>query len=260
MNHPIQSCILEAVRIPFYSAVDDIHPSTSFFFCDVYQHVILHTHPDPKGVWALDDHTPIQTSLKMRSIADMTPEDGLTLSQLIELLKQDGLLITIMVLTTPFLLPVTIPGLSTPLGAIIILLCIGLMFNKTIRLPRKLGDRKLKQQHIRTITLFAAKTLAKIEKWTKPERLHSVLRRSINMSFNLPGIILNALCLFLPLPLFLSNFFPAYGILFIAFGILRRDGLLVLIGHGLLIVSIVYFSVAGYYATYFANLGIRWMF
>jgi hypothetical protein len=191
----------------------------------------------------VDDQNPVGAAMKMRHIADTTPEDGRTIDNLIDCLEHDGLLIAMMMLTLPFLLPVSIPGLSTPLGVVIVVLAISLMINKRIPLPSFLGNRRIKQSHIQSIALFAAKLLAKIESWSKPRFRHFSTSHGARI-FHLGGIIVNALCLFLPLPLPFSNFIPAYGIVMLSFGILRKDGLLIVYGHTLLVLAVAYFATA----------------
>jgi hypothetical protein len=58
----------------------------------------------------------------------------------------------------------------------------------------------------------------------------------------LNGILLvfGAAILMAPLPIPFSNVLPAYGILFIAFGTLQRDGWLVIAGYAMYIVTIAY--------------------
>src|SRR5919109_4003593 len=53
------------------------------------------------------------------------PAGGLTLQALLERLGDRGLLIFCMVLTIPFLLPVSIPGSSIPFGVVIALIAVG---------------------------------------------------------------------------------------------------------------------------------------
>jgi hypothetical protein len=50
----------------------------------------------------------------------------------------------------------------------------------------------------------------------------------------------------LPLPIPLTNLVPAYTILFLAIGLLKFDGLFILIGYGMTVATTLFFaSIAG---------------
>lgn len=77
---------------------------------------------------------------------------------------------------------------------------------------------------------------SKIERIVKPRM--RFLRRWRGM-MNLIGVSIasSGLILSLPLPIPLSNVVPAWAALFLATGMMERDGLLVLIGHVLSLAS-----------------------
>lgn len=51
------------------------------------------------------------------------PSDALTLGELLDVFGDEGLLLLSMLLTLVFLIPVSIPGVSTVFGAAILLVC-----------------------------------------------------------------------------------------------------------------------------------------
>jgi len=62
--------------------------------------------------------------------------------------------------------------------------------------------------------------------------------------FNNAALILGAVLLMMPFGLIpFSNTFPAVAILFLAIGLLQRDGVCILLGHISNVVTIIYFSV-----------------
>ena len=60
---------------------------------------------------------------------------ALTLNLVLGGLQESGALLVIVVLCFPFLLPVTIPGTSTPLGAVMFLLALRLAFTARTTFP-----------------------------------------------------------------------------------------------------------------------------
>ena len=58
------------------------------------------------------------------------------------------------------------------------------------------------------------------------------------------GVLLTA-----PIPVPLTNSFPAYAVLFLSLGTLERDGLLVFAGHAFFVISILYFGLIGWVGT-----------
>ena len=62
--------------------------------------------------------------------------------------------------------------------------------------------------------------------------------------FNNAALILGAVLLMMPFGLIpFSNTFPAVAILFLAIGLLQRDGLCILLGHISNVLTILYFAV-----------------
>jgi hypothetical protein len=66
--------------------------------------------------------------------------------------------------------------------------------------------------------------------------------------------------LLLPLPIPLTNTFPAWAILLVACGLLERDGLFVLAGHVVFAAGIAYFILLGESAQRLMQLLKSWLF
>jgi hypothetical protein len=184
----------------------------------------------------------VNISQLIKQLGDETPTHGIEIREMIERIGHQGLLIVIMVLTFPFLLPVSIPGTSTPFGTLIILICLSMFSTKPLRLPNRLQSIRIRQRHMVMIAGRAATILSKIEKWSKP-RIYSLTATKKHFNVHLIGIILNAICLMVPLPLPLANAIPAYGIVFMTLGLLRRDGGLIVLGYIMLLSILIYFTI-----------------
>lgn len=191
---------------------------------------------------------PTELSRIIRNVARTTPPQGCTLEELLEKIGREGLLLAAIVLTIPFLLPVSIPGTSTPFGLLIVLIGVSLLRRTAFILPKKFRRIRIQQKHMNAISERAARFLKKVEKWSKP-RLPALTSKPSLYNMHVAAMMCSAILMMSPLPLPLSNTLPAYGILFLALGSLRHDGYLIIGGYLMVLLTIGYFvltSVLGF--------------
>lgn len=170
------------------------------------------------------------------------PAEGLTLRGLLERLGEHGLLILCMVLTLPFLLPVSIPGTSLPFGMIIALNGVGILTHRAPWLPDRLMNRRLAADALRPVLARGTRLFIGLERWVHP-RLWPLTHGPTIGRFNGILLMLSGLLLMVPLPLPFANALPAYGALFLAAGSLERDGAFVLAGYAMVLLTIAYFTL-----------------
>jgi hypothetical protein len=185
-----------------------------------------------------------RVSAVLSEVIRTMPAEGLTLQGLLERLGDRGLLILCMVLTIPFLLPVSIPGSSIPFGVIIALIALGIVTHRAPWLPDRLMTRRLARGHVVPMVEKGARLFARLERLIHP-RLLPLTHGATVGRFN--GILLGltGLLMMAPLPLPLSNTLPAYGVLFLALGSVERDGYIVLAGYLMVLLTLCYFSAVG---------------
>jgi hypothetical protein len=182
---------------------------------------------------------------KMRATLDKLPEEGVTLVTIRDMIGREGMLIVTAFLTIIFLVPVSIPGISTVFGGAILLLSLSRLVNRPLWLPQKLKDRVVSTQQLRGGIERQMKWFQRLEKVSRPRRLKALTRMSgfIGVTNNL-GLILGAVLLMAPFGLIpFSNTLPAAALLFFAIGLLQRDGVCILLGHLMNLASIIYFGV-----------------
>jgi hypothetical protein len=172
------------------------------------------------------------------------PAEGLTLRGILERLGDRGLLMLCMVLTIPFLLPVSIPGSSIPFGVLIALIAVGLVTHRAPWLPDRLMNRRLTGGHVVPMLEKGVRLFARLERLIHPRLLPLTHGPTVGR-FNGILIGLTGLLMMAPLPLPLSNTLPAYGVLFLALGSVERDGHVVLAGYLMVLLTVGYFSAVG---------------
>jgi hypothetical protein len=183
-------------------------------------------------------------SQTLRALVRSLPRTGITLSELIQRVGNDGLLILVTLLTLVFLIPVSIPGVSTVFGAAILLISVSRLFGRNLWIPSKIEHRIIGTRKLRPLLRKALSWLKKLERVSRPNRIQWLVAGGTVAFINNLALILGAVLLMMPFGLIpFSNTFPAVAILFLAIGLLQRDGLCILLGHVSNVLTILYFAV-----------------
>jgi hypothetical protein len=182
-----------------------------------------------------------------------------TLRALLREVGDHGPLLLCALLTIPFLLPVSIPGVSTVFGVAIILLGLGVAANRLPWLPGAILDRGLDAARLKPVLERGIGVVARIET-VIGRRLEGLTDGSAMNRLNGLAIVAAGILLMFPLGLVpFSNTLPAFAILFLALGMTQRDGAFVLAGYGMLAATVVYFSVLGW-LVFVAGRGLATLF
>ncbi|MCD1263185.1 exopolysaccharide biosynthesis protein [Shinella sumterensis] len=182
-----------------------------------------------------------KTSELLEDILHSIKGEHITLRDLLAMMGESGLLLLCAFLSLPFLFPVSIPGVSTVFGAGIVLISAAITLNRLPWLPRKVADRRLESGKLRPVLERGVTFLRRIDRFFKPR--YSGLTNGAAMN-RLNGLVLMGAGLLLMAPLGLipfSNTLPGVAILLMAAGISQRDGLVVLGGYVMVVLTIVYF-------------------
>lgn len=166
----------------------------------------------------------------------------ISLGELLEMIGEQGLLLFCIILTLPFMLPVSIPGVSTVFGAVIILIGIGITLNRIPWIPERLMKRTIEDKQLLPVLEKGIELFGKVESFMKP-RL-TVLSEGAMMN-TINGLVLTFAGVLLIFPFGLipfSNTLPALAILFLSVGIAQRDGLFILFGYIMTVATVIYFG------------------
>jgi hypothetical protein len=101
-------------------------------------------------------------------------------------------------------------------------------------------EYKISQSNMLKILNGMSTVLSKFERVTKP-RLTLLAGKENMVYVNSSVMIFCSFLLMLPLPVPLTDFLPAYSILFLALGTIERDGYLIVAGYAVTVVTTIYF-------------------
>ena len=181
---------------------------------------------------------------QLEAIIAALPEDHLTLGQLLQVFGDEGLLLLTILLTLVFLIPVSIPGVSTVFGAAILLVGISRVFRRPLWLPAKLRARALPAARLRPALDGGLHWVRRLEKISKPYRLRGMVEGMLAGLFNNLAFILAALLLMAPFGFVpFSNTLPGLALLLYAIGMIQRDSTAILLGHLANIGTLIYFGI-----------------
>lgn len=190
-----------------------------------------------------DSNAPLGETL--RGLARAITGETVTVRELLAMVGEQGLLLALMFLTLPFLLPISIPGVSTVFGMVAILISLGITFNRVPWLPDRLLDRPLDAVKLARAIENGADRFGRVDKISHPRLTRLTENAAMNRLAGL-GLLLGSVLLIFPLGLVpFSNTLPAWAILLLAAGLLQRDGVLILLGYLFLLGTIVYFAALG---------------
>jgi hypothetical protein len=180
---------------------------------------------------------------QLRLVIEQMPEDSVSLGSLLDVFGDEGLLLLTALLVLVFLVPVSIPGVSTVFGAAILMIGISRLTGRPLWLPRRVRDRALPGKRVRAALVSGLKWVRRFERISKPHRLRQLAEQRGwlivgNVAFISAAALLMAPLSFLPF----SNTLPGIALLLYSIGFIQRDGGAVLGGHLAQVVSIIYFG------------------
>jgi hypothetical protein len=121
------------------------------------------------------NHTPNFDELplgdQIKQVIAQLPTSTVSLGEILELVGRDGMLLLVAFLTLVFMVPVSIPGVSTIFGAAILLIGISRIFGRTLWLPKRFKERALPADKLRSALEKGLVWIPRLEKISKPHRM-----------------------------------------------------------------------------------------
>ena len=171
---------------------------------------------------------------------------SLTVREMVRILHGRGLQFVVILLCLPFLLPVSIPGISMPFGLAIAVSGLRIAFGHRPWLPEFVLSRSISYSVLERMVHFGCTIYEKVEKVIRP-RLQILLDgpgmgMMIGLAIALSGVFLS---LPIPPPFPLTNTIPGFAIICLSLGLMERDGGLILCGYLLTVIAAVYVGMIG---------------
>lgn len=217
--------------------------------------------PEPAGTSVIAPPDPLRPRKLSDEFALILREfevETVTLREVMLLLHGRGYVLLVMLLSLPFCTPIALPGLSTPLGLIILIIGARLAAGAKPWLPQRLLDTRLSPKVFAKVFALTRKLVLGFERLLRPRLLWVTGSPLLERLHAIP-LVLCAVMLLLPLPIPLSNVFPAWAILLIAGGLLERDGAFILAGYVATIIATAYFVVLAILGVETFDVIWRWL-
>jgi len=181
-------------------------------------------------------------SEELQSLAAQFADRSARLEEVLAATQGRGFDLLLLLIALPFITPIPLLGLSTPFGFVIFLIGARLALGRRPWLPQRLLERELPPRFITKVLGGAGRVVRWLEVLLRPRLgfLHEqVVYRRITGTF----IMLSGLLLLLPLPIPLTNTFPALTVVLLAAAALERDGVFFLVGSAAFAMTLVYFGL-----------------
>lgn len=185
-------------------------------------------------------------------------ERPVTLRAVLYVLRGRTYLLLVVLLCLPFLLPVPLPGLSTPFGLAIGLIALRLSLGQRPWLPKSIQRREIPAGFFPRVIDLATRVIRTMEIFLRPRWL-VFTGRALLRQLHAVVMLAAAMILLLPLPVPFSNGLPAWAILLLTGGLMERDGLFVVLGYLMFALSVVYLWVFGEAAAHGVEALLVWL-
>jgi hypothetical protein len=186
-------------------------------------------------------HPPLSTSLETllngpSAAAGVTPNDILLQTE------GRGLYLLMILVCLPFSTPISIPGVSSFSGGIVLILALRIALGLPPKLPRWIGEKRMSAVQQRRLLGASIKVLHWMEKGIKPCAGGWLAWPVVNW-INMVLLGSMGFLLALPVPLPFTNTIPAYAILLLAISLMEEDGRVVWLGYIFVLGTYLYFGL-----------------
>jgi hypothetical protein len=156
-----------------------------------------------------------------------TLDGPLTLGELVDRLGRDGIGLLAVVLSVPFLQPIPLAGLGTPVGIVLAAAGIQLALgHERMPLPAFAARRRLEAGVVDRVLTAAEKVLGTLERFTRPRWQSAAhMPRALGAAMFVLGVIF-AIPIFVPF----GNPLTAASMVALGLALLEEDGLLAIAG------------------------------
>ncbi|MGQ0430549.1 MAG: exopolysaccharide biosynthesis protein [Gammaproteobacteria bacterium] len=182
----------------------------------------------------------VRMSQALATAEGLVQDPDVALRDLLVMLGEQGLLVFCGVLAVPFLMPITVPMMSTVFGIPMLLIGFAVMVSRVPWLPERLLAHRIAAGTVRQMLSKLRAFALRFEHLVRPRGLALSGGALINV-VNGGLVVLAVLLLMAPLPLVpFVNSLPAVAIILLCFGMAERDGVVIALGWFATLVSAAY--------------------
>ncbi|WP_166157301.1 MULTISPECIES: exopolysaccharide biosynthesis protein [unclassified Neochlamydia] len=188
---------------------------------------------------------------KLEHLLNQTHSEELSVQKIMDHLADQGYATLLIVLSLPFCSPMQIPGLSTLLGLLILLIGLRIAFGDKVWLPKRLLQKKIPFLFVKKVMFYVLKIDTKLGFLISTRWIGLVKNRYLHIIHGLTIAIL-AFFLSLPLPIPLTNLLAALPLLAFGLAFLEDDGFFILIAYFFAFICLLSFAAIIWF-------GIDWL-
>jgi hypothetical protein len=188
----------------------------------------------------------LELSAELHELSLRYRERPVPLGEIFDTLGPRASALLVVICALPFSTPISLPGLSTPFGLVILVLALRYLLGKPPWLPESLRRVMLPGAFLTGLLTASSRLVGWLER-RLGRRLPVLADAEWKLRVHAVIVILSALLLMLPLPPFppFTNTLPALVAVVMTFSTLKRDGLGILAGYFLFIFTLGYFAFWG---------------
>jgi len=188
-----------------------------------------------------------ELSEELNDLCVMHAVKPLSIGEILDHLGPRASALLVIICALPFSTPVTIPGLSTPFGLVILFLAARVFLGLPPWLPQRLHRIVLPASFFAKVLNASRKLIGWLERRLKQDRLEKLTNSEWKLRLHAGIVMFAAMLLILPLPPLppFTNTLPALVAVVMTLSILKRDGAGVIAGYGVFLFTIGYFLFWG---------------
>ncbi len=172
------------------------------------------------------DQRKIITTQVIEDVVNSSSSDRIPIRDLVEAMDAIGFGLAMMIFSFAILIPLP-PPLPSIISIPLVIFSLQMIAGHTApKLPKRFSNMSVKRSVLVMLVQKSSPYIGKVEKILKPRLLFMISP----IAERIIGIFAFIFSFFILLPIPLSNFIPGLGILIISFGLLGKDGLIVLFG------------------------------
>lgn len=202
--------------------------------------------------------SPRRLSVELAGLQASLGDQPVALRTVLETLQGRAYELLMILLVLPFAVPVSVPGMSTPFGLAIAGVAVQLAAGRLPWLPKRLLSAKMGAGFFRKVLAATRGVVLFLEKFLRP-RWASCTGSKKWVGVHLWALAIAAGLLALPLPIPFTNMVPGWAVFLIALGLMERDGLFIVAGHAVLLISLAYFALLGESVRQSMHWAIDWL-